>query len=175
MSASILRQQLSTHLPQYMLPSIFVLLDTLPLNTNGKVDRRALLALALPQGQTEVPYVAPETPLERALATIWSEVLHREPIGIYDDFFALGGHSLLATQVVSRVQARLQRTLPLTMLFTQPTVYALASWLESREIQVTEQEKASIPALPREQYRRSLSALQGTGNESFSTYIKWAR
>src|SRR5262249_5786556 len=93
---SELRRALSEKLPLYMLPAAFVMLDSLPLTPNGKVDRRALPAPdELNANLTRTP-VAPRTPLEEALAAMWTEVLRVEPIGVQDNFFELGGQSLLA-------------------------------------------------------------------------------
>jgi len=124
-----LRTHLSQRVPNYMVPSAIVVLESFPLTPNGKIDRRALPA---PDGnsQTATEFVAPRTQTEQALAAIWAEVLRRPAVGIHDDFFALGGHSLLATQVISRIQVRLQRELPLRTLFERPTVEQLAKAVE---------------------------------------------
>jgi amino acid adenylation domain-containing protein len=116
-----LRRSLREQLPDYMVPSAFVMLPALPLTAHGKVDRKALPA---PEGQGgEDPEL--RTPLEEILAGIWCEVLGRDRIGPDDDFFALGGHSLLATQVISRV-SRLGAAPPLRALFDRPTVRGFA-------------------------------------------------
>ncbi|MFP2934901.1 AMP-binding enzyme, partial [Pyxidicoccus sp. 3LG] len=107
--ASELRAAIGRNLPEYMVPSAFVVLEALPLNTHGKVDRRALPA---PEAGASTAFVAPKTPTEEKLAAIWAEVLRQEKVGATDDFFALGGHSLLATQVVSRVRAAFGVELP---------------------------------------------------------------
>jgi amino acid adenylation domain-containing protein len=123
-----LRAFVQRQLPEYMVPSTFVELRALPLNSNGKVDRRALPAPEAPVA-SECQDVAPRNELEAKLAAIWAEVLHLEKVGIHDDFFRLGGHSLLATQVVSRIRAALDVELPLSELFTAPTVAGLAARL----------------------------------------------
>ncbi|MCP4659111.1 MAG: amino acid adenylation domain-containing protein, partial [bacterium] len=121
-----LRDHLGTTLPDYMVPAIFVALETLPLLPSGKVNRRALPApepgVAVATGER----VAPRDPVEEILTRIWSQVLGIEGVGIRDDFFALGGHSLLATQVQSRMRHELGIELPLRLLFEQPTVADLA-------------------------------------------------
>ena len=119
-----LRQHLRERLPEHMIPAQFVLLDEMPLTPSGKLDRRALPAEEL-RGTVSTGYVAPRTPAEQALASIFSEMLGVGPVGLEDNFFDLGGHSLLATQVVARVRAMLGVELPLRSLFEQPTVGGL--------------------------------------------------
>jgi amino acid adenylation domain-containing protein/non-ribosomal peptide synthase protein (TIGR01720 family) len=128
-----LRRHLKSHLPEYMIPSSIVILDSLPLTKNGKVDRRALPAPAAPDAARAEggDYVAPRTPVEEKLGRIWSEVLDVERVGIHDDFFELGGHSLLATRIVSRVTQAFEVELSLRELFEKPTVAALAETIES--------------------------------------------
>ncbi|HKH46873.1 MAG TPA: amino acid adenylation domain-containing protein [Thermoanaerobaculia bacterium] len=116
---------LSERLPDAVVPSAWVFLETLPLTPNGKLDRRALPAPEAARG-ADREYVAPSDPVEERLAAIWAEVLGADRVGVHDDFFALGGHSLLATQVVSRIRRMLRADLPLRRLFEQPTVAALA-------------------------------------------------
>ncbi|MHC5744028.1 MAG: amino acid adenylation domain-containing protein [Nostoc sp.] len=122
---SELRQFLKTKLPEYMVPSAFVILESLPVTPNGKVDRRAL-----PKPDLDITllekYVAPRTPIEEMLALLWAQVLNLELVGIYDNFFELGGHSLLATQLVSRIRNIFKVELPLRELFARSTVAELA-------------------------------------------------
>ena len=127
-STAELRRHLQTILPEYMVPSFFVLLAELPLNANGKVDRKAL-----PEPETSgeaAGYVAPRTPTEKTVADIWCEVLKLEQVGIEDNFFDLGGHSLLAAQVTARVRTKLEFELPLRWLFESPTVMALSERID---------------------------------------------
>ncbi|WP_164003037.1 non-ribosomal peptide synthetase, partial [Pyxidicoccus caerfyrddinensis] len=128
-SEGVLREALKARLPQYMVPSAFVALETMPLTSNGKVDRRALPAPESSASASE--YVAPRTPTEEILASLWAALLRVEKVSAQDDFFALGGHSLLATQVVSRVRSSLGVELPLRALFEAPTVAALAARIDS--------------------------------------------
>jgi amino acid adenylation domain-containing protein/non-ribosomal peptide synthase protein (TIGR01720 family) len=123
-----LRSFASNKLPGYMVPSAFVKLQTLPLTTNGKVDRRALLAPEL--CGREQRYIAPRTPVEEMVAGIWMEVLGAPRVGVDDDFFELGGHSLLATQVVSRIRKLWTLELPLKSVFEEGTVAGLARVIE---------------------------------------------
>ena len=120
-----LRRALKTHLPDYMVPLHWLWLERLPLNANGKLDRKALPAVDIGQLQRE-DYLAPRTELEQTLAGIWSEVLGVERVGVNDNFFELGGHSLLATQIASRVQKVLQRNVPLRAMFECSCVAELA-------------------------------------------------
>jgi amino acid adenylation domain-containing protein len=124
---SELRRFLQQKLPDYMVPSGFMLLDTLPLTPNGKVDRRALPAPGSGRPALEQPYVPPQTPVEEILAEIWAEVLGLDRVGIHDNFFELGGHSLIAIQIMSRLPKAVQVELPLRNLFQAPTVAGLAS------------------------------------------------
>ncbi|RKG63993.1 amino acid adenylation domain-containing protein, partial [Corallococcus sp. CA054B] len=120
----VLKDWLKQLLPEHMRPSALLVLEALPLNTNGKVDRKALPA---PQsGALASTYVAPHTPTEERLASIWAAVLRLPQVGVKDSFFELGGHSLLATQVVSRIRSAFSVELPLRALFEAPTVEALA-------------------------------------------------
>jgi amino acid adenylation domain-containing protein len=121
-----LRCHLKQKLPEYMIPSLFVRLDALPLTNSGKVDRRALPAPEPGQEEREEAYVAPRSVVEEMLASIWSEVLGGVKVGVNDNFFDLGGHSLLATQVMSRVREAFGLEIALRSLFEQPTVEELA-------------------------------------------------
>jgi amino acid adenylation domain-containing protein len=127
-SSGDLRRFMQTHVPAYLVPDSFIALDRLPLTSNGKLDRGALPA---PEpGRADAAYVAPRTPLEEALAGIWSDVLRVERVGIHDDFFALGGHSLLAIQLLARLRSALTVDIPLRALFELPTLAAQARHVE---------------------------------------------
>jgi amino acid adenylation domain-containing protein len=159
-----LQSYLAQKLPEYMLPSAFVVLDSLPLTANGKVDRRALKALydliasRSPVGvasRFENRAIAPRTPVESVLANIFTEVLGLKRVGIYDNFFELGGHSLLATQLVSRVRDALQVELPLRSVFEASTIDRLATVVESLQHEPPSQAPALVP-LSRESRRMKL-------------------
>ncbi|HEX2090828.1 MAG TPA: phosphopantetheine-binding protein, partial [Longimicrobiaceae bacterium] len=124
-STIALRTHLREHLPEYMLPGAFVLLDALPLTPNGKLDRRALPEPD--RTDEEEAYVAPRTPLEEVLAALWAELLDRERFGVHESFFDLGGHSLLAVRLLSRVRDVLRVELPVRALFEAPSVAGLAA------------------------------------------------
>jgi amino acid adenylation domain-containing protein len=126
-----LRAHLAERLPLALVPAAFVLLDQLPLTSNGKVDRRALPDPEPSRTESRAAYAAPRTPLEGSLATIWGDVLGVNGVGIHDDFFALGGHSLLATQVMSRIRSALGLEVPLRTFFQTRTVAELAMCIEA--------------------------------------------
>jgi acyl-coenzyme A synthetase/AMP-(fatty) acid ligase/acyl carrier protein len=121
-----IRSFLERRLPAYMVPSAFVVLASLPLTSNGKVDRKALPEPDLERPALENTYQEPRTPIEELVASIWSDVLGLKKVGIHDNFFDLGGHSLLATQVVSRLSKVLHVETPLRFLFEAPTPAGLA-------------------------------------------------
>ncbi|MFB1479128.1 non-ribosomal peptide synthase/polyketide synthase, partial [Corallococcus sp. RDP092CA] len=126
LDAGALRQGLKSRLPDYMMPSAFVMLAALPLTSNGKVDRRALPAPEQDASDARPVYVAPRTPTEELLAALWSRLIGVERVGAHDNFFELGGHSLLAMQVASRIREAFGVELPLRMLFEAPSVAELA-------------------------------------------------
>jgi len=134
LSPTTLREYLQERLPDYMVPSAFLLLDTLPLTAHGKLDRRALLESGASRLEVETVYVAPRTSIEEQLAGIWSEVLRVDRVGIHDNFFALGGQSLLAMQVISRVRKAFQIELPVYPLFANPTVEGLAATVAQNQL-----------------------------------------
>jgi amino acid adenylation domain-containing protein len=124
-----LRHFLKAKLPEYMIPSAFVMLETLPLLPNGKVDRRALKALSTDKTELAEDFIAPRTPTEEAIAKIWAEVLKCERVGVRDNFFELGGDSLLAVRLMAQIHKQFERELPLSTLFLTPTVEGLANVL----------------------------------------------
>jgi acyl carrier protein len=118
-------------LPAYMVPSAFVLLDVLPLTSNGKIDHRALLARDQARPTPEKAFVAPRTPLESLIAEIWQDVLGVDRVGVHDNFFDLGGHSLLSMQVIAGLEKKIGLRLnPREMIL--PTLAQLASSCEGR-------------------------------------------
>ncbi|MEP7010529.1 MAG: non-ribosomal peptide synthase/polyketide synthase [Acidobacteriota bacterium] len=128
LDADTLRAYLAASLPDYMLPTAFVRIAAIPLTPNGKVDRTALPPPnpAAPEPQTS----APRTPTEELLAVLWAQVLSRDRVGVFEDFFRLGGHSLLATRLVARARQTFGLDLPLRSLFEAPTIAALATRID---------------------------------------------
>ncbi|MFI9382630.1 amino acid adenylation domain-containing protein [Kutzneria sp. NPDC052558] len=131
---SSLRAHVRDRLPQYMVPSAFVVLDRLPLLASGKLDRRALPS---PDQQAITSGRAPRTPVEEVLCGLFAEVLDARSIGIDDDFFALGGHSLMATRLVARLRAVFGVELPVRSVFETPTVAGLAALLSTADSSTT--------------------------------------
>ena len=153
-SAADLRAYAKEQLPPYMIPSAFVPMDELPRTGSGKVDREKLPDPGPSRGDEE--YVAPRTPIEQAIAEIWSSLLRVERIGVNDNFFELGGHSLLATQVVSRLRDRFALEVPLKVLFESPTVADFALAIAQAQAGQTSAEELA----------RLLEELEGEGSSS---------
>ncbi len=126
-----LRGSVKEKLPEYMVPSAIVIMESLPLTPNGKVNRRALPAPDRSGWDDGREYVAPRTPVEDVLVGMWSDVLHAERIGVLDNFFDLGGHSLFATRIISKIRTIFGVELPQRIFFESPTVEKLACSVES--------------------------------------------
>ena len=154
-----LRQFLSEKLPDYMVPSAFIVLDALPLSANGKVNRKAL-----PEPDAAIPeekiFVAPRTPIEAMLAIICCEVLGIEQLSITDNFFELGGNSLLAIQLAAKVREYCQIELPLCDIFAGRSLAVLAENISEAKNKNAVVEEPAIAPVSRSAYRRSLSSLQ---------------
>jgi acyl-coenzyme A synthetase/AMP-(fatty) acid ligase len=160
-SAQELRRCLQQKLPDYMIPSAFVFLASLPQTRSGKIDRGALPAPDQTRSELERGYAAPSTPFEEVLAKIWSEVLRLERVGVHDNFFDLGGHSLLATKTIAHASREFGRDIPLRYLFENPTVAELASAIMGNELQEETMGEismilADIESLSEEEARRHL-------------------
>ncbi|MEW6491000.1 MAG: amino acid adenylation domain-containing protein [Cyanobacteriota bacterium] len=123
---------LKKKLPNYMMPSAFVMLKALPITPNGKVDRRALPAPDRARPELDKGCVAPRTSTEEVLAAIWAEVLGLKQVGVHDNFFELGGHSLQTIQLVSKISIAMNLDLSVKLLFSHPTIAELADALENR-------------------------------------------
>jgi thioesterase domain-containing protein/acyl carrier protein len=144
-----LRQHLSQSLPDYMVPAAFVLLDKLPLTTNGKVDRKALPEPDM--APLQVQYVAPRSSTELRLQRLWQTVLHLDKISVTDNFFALGGHSLSAVRLMASIETEFGIRLPIAELFTSTTIAKLAVPISSQgyvdRLAVPMQPKGALPPL----------------------------
>jgi hypothetical protein len=128
LTTGALREQLAEKLPSYMVPAAFVILQTIPLTANGKLDRKALPAAGIDRPEQKQTYVAPKTQLEQAMARIWAEALRIESVGVRDNFFDLGGHSLLLIEVQQRLRDELGLNIPVVELFARPTISLLAEF-----------------------------------------------
>jgi len=167
-----LRQFLSQKLPEYMLPSAFVMLEALPLSANGKVDHKALPApdaAFLPK-----TFVAPNTPVEKVLAGIWAEILGVEKISIHDNFFIdLGGHSLLATQIISAVRDTFGVDVPMRSFFESPTASEQAAALvenpaQRENVENTAQLLLSLAELSDEEVEQMLAEKTSVGDRELT-------
>ncbi len=133
LDARAIRTFLKERLPDYMIPSHFVFLESMPLLSNGKVNRSALpMPQHCPQATRE-EYVAPDDAIERQLVAIWEALLGTHPIGVNHDFFDLGGHSLLALELLSGIKLQFEVELPLATLFYAPTIRTLAALIRDSE------------------------------------------
>jgi acyl carrier protein len=142
LSSTQLRSQLADRLPDYMIPSVLMILDEMPLTPNGKTDRAALLAMEVSSPAGANGYIAPRTPVEETLAEIWAEVLGVKRVGVEDNFFELGGHSIMATRIASRVRQKLNTEVSLAMLFDgPPTIAQMAKAIDEYFIEHAEPEK----------------------------------
>ena len=153
-----LQAYLAEKLPEYMVPSAFVVLESLPVTANGKVDRLALPAPQPIKLEWAGGYVAPHTSIEEVLVKIWVEVLGIKRVGIRDNFFELGGHSLLATQLVSRVRDAFGVELPLRRVFEAPTIAELSKIVESLKDKNAKSETPALVPISRDSRRRKLSS-----------------
>jgi acyl carrier protein len=130
-SISELREYLTGKLPEYMVPSAFVMLDELPLTPNGKVDRQALPKPDRIKDEPEEEYQAARSCVQEIMVGIWASILAVEEVGIHENFFKLGGHSLMATRIISRIREAFVVELPIRTLFESPTVAGLAERVEA--------------------------------------------
>jgi amino acid adenylation domain-containing protein len=161
-TTSELREYLSKTLSDYMIPSVFVQLDAMPLTPNGKIDRSALPEPGKKRPELRVPYVAPLSDAETRLAEIWAEVLRVNQVGVRDNFFDLGGHSLAASRVISRVIQTFELELPVKALFDAPTIAEMARVIAAHQgsrinNDTLDRMLAEIEAMPDEEAARLLA------------------
>ena len=157
-SHDALRRHLREHLPAYMVPALFVVLEALPRTPNGKVDRKALPEPAGARPRLAGAPVAPRNATEERLATLWRAMLGLDSIGVHDDFFELGGTSMEAMLLVSRVREALGVDLALASFFRATTIARLAELLESRPPAAP---RGTIRAVSRARYARPRGASSG--------------
>ncbi|HEX6718884.1 MAG TPA: amino acid adenylation domain-containing protein [Pyrinomonadaceae bacterium] len=163
-----LREYLRGKLPEYLLPSAFVLLEKLPLLPSGKVNRKALPAPEITRQAVAEAYGAPRNAMEEIIAAIWSELLGVKRVGVYDNFFELGGHSLLAAQIIVRVRDKFAVDVPLESLFDSPnvagmTVAVMQSQSQMLDLSETKDVLAELQALSEEEAQ---SLVAGHGGRS---------
>jgi len=155
-----LRNTLEEQLPDYMMPSSFVVLDEWPLTPGGKIDLHALPAPDTARSQGQGALVAPRTAIEQTLASVWSELLGLARVGIHDNFFESGGHSLLATQLISRVREKFQVEIGLRQLFERPTIQLFATAIEEAQHESAASQIPEIVPIARQAHRMKRAALR---------------
>jgi amino acid adenylation domain-containing protein len=163
-NAAALREGLLAGLPEYMVPSAYVFLDHLPLTPSGKVDRKALPSAGHTTEVAAREFVAPRTEVEARLAGVWQQVLDRPKVGVRDGFFELGGHSLLAVRLFAAIQREFGQSLPLSTLFSAPTIEKLAEHLETENRLVRGPRSSLVPVQP-EGRRAPFFCVHGGGGE----------
>ena len=160
-SVNELRGFLKQKLPEYMLPSAFVILDKLPLTPNGKIDRRALPAPDNQRPELTATFKPPQSEMEQQIGKLWQEVLCLDKVGINDNFFDLGGNSFLMVQVNNKLRAILQRDISVVTMFQNPTIYSLAEYLS----QTTKEKSVFEPMRDRVQkHKKALNRLKPLKN-----------
>lgn len=167
-TVSELHRFLKTRLPDYMLPAAFMLLESLPTTSSGKINRRALPSPDRTRPQLEEAFKPPRTMTEEKLAAMWVEVLGLERIGIHDNFFELGGHSLLATQIVSRVRDVFRVDLPLRIVFEAPTIAGFSERIEEAGKSGAQPREQALLSVSREARRVKRSSLTSDAGNSRS-------
>lgn len=136
-----IKNHLKQFVPDYMIPTLFIKLDQIPLSPAGKINRHALPRPDFSKVRASAPYVAPRTESEEKLAKIVREVLNIEQVGVFDNFFELGGHSMMATQVVSRIQEEFGVELPLRAFFENPTIENIAQAIAQAQLENLESDE----------------------------------
>jgi acyl carrier protein len=164
----VLRQIVKQRLPEYMMPSAFVVLDALPRLANGKINRRALPKPDGGRADRQSSFAAPQAGAEQTIARVWQDVLQLERVGSRDNFFDLGGHSLLLIQVRNRLRELFPVEIPTTVLLQHPTVSALAAYLGNPgatgpSLARSESRAETRKALAQNQKRRRAANTGGSG------------
>ncbi|MCE9567893.1 MAG: amino acid adenylation domain-containing protein [Planctomycetes bacterium] len=164
LNSAELAKYLKAKLPEYMVPSQFMVLESLPLTPNGKLDRAALTPPELVVTKSETEFKLPTNDAERALQAIWEEVLKVRPISVTDSFYDLGGHSLMAAVLMARVESQLGHRLPLELLFSTPTVRGLATLIQRK----LELGRGCLVPLQTEGIKPALFLIAGAGGHVFA-------
>jgi thioesterase domain-containing protein/acyl carrier protein len=167
-----LREHLRRTLPEYMVPAVLIQLDSLPLNANSKVDRKALPSPDRKATDSATRFIAPSDPMEAQLARIWEEVLGIQPIGAADHFFDLGGHSLMAVRLVARIEKFFGRKIPVAAVFQSPTIAQLANVLRAKRETVA---NSSLVAIQPRGTKPPWFFMHGVGGGMFWGYTNLAR
>lgn len=158
---AMVRKSLEDRLPAYMLPAFHVLMPEIPLNANGKVDKKKLPVPDVRAVQMTVEHVAPRNETERQLAAIWTKVLGLDDIGIHDSFFDLGGHSILGIQMLTHIEQQFDRTYGLNLLFRAPTIAELALELNAGRVANTADDLVHVVPVRPEGKRVPLLCVHG--------------
>ncbi len=146
-TVSALRKALSEKLPEYMIPSVFVMVEKLPLTSTGKTDRSALPEPSGIRPALDAPFVPPSSEEEKQIAEIWAEILELDQVGIHDSFFDLGGNSIQSMRIVSRICRVFHTDLPMRIFFDFPTVAGLAAYItENRDSSISDTELEKLVA-----------------------------
>jgi hypothetical protein len=171
-----LRRYLKSRVPDYMIPSLFVVLEAMPLLPNGKVDRSALPILEPDQMVAEHAFVGPRNKNEEKLASMWRDLLGIERIGIDRNFFELGGHSLLGMQLLARIRRTFEIDLPVRRLFEEPTIAGLMVEIERARANGIGIQPRSIPRRSRMSASDALAAeLEKLSPDQISALIEKLR
>jgi acyl carrier protein len=154
-----------------MIPSLLMKVEEFPLTGNGKLDRNSLPTPSAARPDLDTKFVAPETPVERLVAKIWTEVLSLDQVGVHDNFLDLGGHSLTATRLVSQIIKQFQLEIPLQFLFQSPTVAEMAAVITEHQARNPAQQQvesvlAELESLSDDEAERLLSARQRHDSKS---------
>jgi amino acid adenylation domain-containing protein len=170
--AGELRGFLKEKLPEYMLPAVFLILDSFPLSRNGKIDRKLLPAPEQAQPDGETAFVAPRTPVEETLAQLWADLLGVERVSIHANFFDLGGHSLSATRIMSSVRTVFQVEIPLRILFEEPTVAGMALAIARSQGTRSDETITPIKRRDRSQAQKMLADIDQLSDEQVEMLLR---
>ncbi|WP_392481078.1 amino acid adenylation domain-containing protein [Nostoc sp. C110] len=155
LNVSELQRFIREKLPEYMMPSTFIMLKALPLTSNGKINRNALPESNGDRPELAANYEPPQTEVEQSIADIWQQILHVEKVGIHDNFFDIGGHSLLLVQAHAKLREIFLSNISVINLFEYPTINSLAKYLTRKQTEVASFEESTQRAQSRTDSRQS--------------------